>query len=63
VYWSFFVVYLNIIERSSQLNSATGELLVDKVVRAFKFALLWLGNFKSQVTQLGDRPVLLQELC
>jgi len=28
-----FVVYLNIIERSSQLESTTGEVLADKVVR------------------------------
>jgi len=54
-----FVVYLNIIERSSQLKSTTGELLADKVVRAFYFALLWLVNFKTTgwlVGRQSDAP-------
>jgi len=49
------------IERSSQLKSTTGELLAEKVVRAFQLPLLWLGNFKTSGC-LVRRPVLLQQL-
>jgi len=30
-----------------------GELLADKVVRAFYFALLWLGNFRTPGCLIG----------
>ena len=39
--------------------STTGELLADKVVRAFYIAL---ANSRRQVAWLEDRPVLQQQL-
>ena len=50
-----FVIYLDITDSSSKLKSSIGELLVDKVVRAFYFALLRLGNFKTSGCLVG-RP-------
>jgi len=44
-----FVVYLNIIERSNQLKSATGELLANKVVRAFNLPCFGLATSRRQV--------------
>jgi len=42
-------VYLNIIERGNQLKSATGELLTDKVVRAFISLCIGLATARRQV--------------
>ena len=42
--------------KKQSTECATGELLADKVVRAFQIALLWLGNFKTTGFLVG-RPI------
>ena len=54
VYWRFCCI--SEYNRKKQSTwSTTGELLANKVVRAFEVALLWLGNFKTSGCLVG-RP-------
>jgi len=55
VYWSFFCCISEYNRKKQSTWSTTGELLTDKVVRAFYFALLRLGNFKTSGCLVG-RP-------